>query len=94
MSPPRVLVLAHDGAIEVGADFTAVEGCWMAGLARMAETGDRLLMVDGSLSGPSAQALAVHEGISYDLEVDTTSETPATAARTIHRHLFACRSDR
>ncbi len=94
MTLPPVLVLPDDGAVVVGEAFTAVEGHWMAGLARMAETGDRLLMVDGSLSGPSAQALAVHEGISYDLEVDTASETPATAAHTIHRHVYASRSDR
>ncbi len=138
-APPSLLdrgglVLSGDGAVEVGADFIAVEGFWMAGLARMAEAGARLLIEDGFVSGPpaqdrwrdalgplpvgwvgircdpdvaaererrrgdrvpgmaGAQALAVHEGIGYDLEVDTTSESPATVADTIHRHFFASRS--
>jgi chloramphenicol 3-O phosphotransferase len=103
----------------------------------MAEAGARLLIEDGFISGPraqarwraalgslpvgwvaircdpaaaaeregrrgdrvsgmaSSQALAVHEGIEYDLEVDTTSLSPATAAQQIQRHFFGpARGDR
>jgi chloramphenicol 3-O phosphotransferase len=107
----------------------------MAGLARMAEAGARLVVEDNFTSGPRAQArwrvalgdlpvgwvgircdpvvaaererrrgdrvrgmagvqaLAVHEGIHYDVEVDTTSESATTVAHAIHRYFFAPRSD-
>ena len=125
------LEVADDGAVRVGAGFAEVEDCWMAGLARMAEVGARLVVEDVFVSGRRAQerwraalaplpvgwvgircepsvaaqresrrgdrvagmartqALAVHEGIEYDLEVDTTSSPPAAVARRIHQHFFA-----
>ena len=124
------LAIAADGTVGVGAAFAAVEDCWMAGVARMAEVGARLLIEDVFVSGPSAQerwdavlaavpvgwvgvrcdpsvaaerergrgdraagmaraqAVAVHEGIHYDLQVDTTTRSPAAVARDIHRHFF------
>ena len=131
------LTVTDDGAVDVGSGFTAVEDCWMAGLARMAEVGARLVVEDNFVSGPlaqerwraalsplpvgwvgircdpsvaarretgrgdrvggmaSIQALAVHEGIEYDLEVDTTSQQPAAVAHEIRQHFFpASRSDR
>ncbi len=37
------------------------------------------------------QALAVHRGISYDLEVDTDGQRPEEAARLISQHFFGNR---
>ena len=134
-APPSLLgegglAFAHDGTVDVGDDFAAVEDCWMAGLARMADVGARLVIEDNFVSGRSAQerwraaltpvpvgwvgircepgvaaqresarwdrvpgmaraqALAVHDGIDYDLVVDTTREPPAVVAEQIRRHFF------
>lgn len=58
--PPALLSsdgldLGADGSVSVAAPFTTVEEYWMAGLARMAERGARLLIEDGFVSGPAAQ---------------------------------------
>lgn len=58
--PPSLLSgqgldLADDGSIGVGEAFTAVERCWMAGVARMAEVGVQILVEDNFVSGPVAQ---------------------------------------
>ena len=130
------LVLGEDGGVEVGPAFTAVEGWWMAGVARMTEVGARILIEDSFVSGrpgqerwraalagvpvawigvrcdpvvaaererqrddrvigmADSQALAVHVGIDYDLEVDAGAESPAALARRIDEQLFAPRADR
>ena len=59
--PPQLLSqggldIAANGSIDVGEAFTRIEQCWMAGLAAMARTGAHLLIEDGFLSGPAAQA--------------------------------------
>ncbi len=59
--PPQLLSqgglgIATNGTIDVGEAFTRVEQCWMAGLAAMARAGAHLLIEDGFLSGPAAQA--------------------------------------
>src|SRR5690606_32818969 len=54
---------------------------------REAERGDRV-------AGMAArQAEAVHRGVGYDLEVDTTGTDPADGARTIAAHLRSSRGD-
>lgn len=133
--PPTLLSsggldLAEDGSVHVGGAFTAVEQQWMAGLARMAGLGARLLIEDGFVSGPAAQqrwraalsevpvgwvglrcdpavaaqrerergdrttgmaemqAIAVHLGIEYDLEVDTSHREPESLADEVVDHWF------
>ncbi len=59
--PPQLLSqggldIAANGSIDVGEAFTRIEQCWMAGLAAMARTRAHLLIEDGFLSGPAAQA--------------------------------------
>ena len=58
--PPRLLStdgldLAADGRVNIGADFTAVEQLWMAGVARIAELGGQILIEDNFVSGPTGQ---------------------------------------
>ena len=52
---PEGLDLADDGSVHVGDAFATVEDQWVAGLARMAESGARILYEDAFVSGPSAQ---------------------------------------
>nr|WP_269330537.1 hypothetical protein [Kineosporia babensis] len=124
------LSFAADGEVVVGAGFQQVEDWWMAGVARMVQTGARVLIEDNFVSGPGGQqrwqavlaeapvgwvgvrcapsiaaareqvrgdrvtgmaakqADAVHEGIAYDLEVDTGTQSSAEAAGRIQAHFF------
>lgn len=52
---PEGLDLADDGSVHVAAAFSAVEDQWLAGIARMAESGARILYEDAFVSGPSTQ---------------------------------------
>lgn len=57
-------------------------------VSREAARGDRI-------AGMAAlQAELVHDGVHYDLEVDTTSTTSADCARTVAAHLRSSRDDR
>ncbi|MGV9252531.1 chloramphenicol phosphotransferase CPT [Streptomyces sp. NPDC003697] len=116
------IVLAADGGVTVGAEFTALEAAWRYGVAAMARAGARIIVDDVFLGGPASQqrwrkalgglevlwvgvrcesavaagrevargdrirgmaasqADVVHEGVFYDLVVDTThTESPACA---------------
>jgi len=131
--PPDLL--AGDGlvlaaAVQVGESYTAVEDTWLAGLARMAELGTRLLVEDNFVSGPAAQqrwrsalgsvpaafvgvrcpaevaarrelrrgdritgmaaqqAESVHQGIEYDLELDTAVAGPEQNAALVRARFF------
>ena len=119
------LDITSDGTVDVGDAFTRIETCWMAGIAAMARAGAHVLVEDGFLSGPAAQArwraaldgltvvwvgvrlapdLAaerearrgdrapgmaaaqatnIHEGIHYDLEIDTSTGTPTELAQVV-----------
>jgi chloramphenicol 3-O phosphotransferase len=44
-----------DGQIGIGSEFTRPEEIWMTGVAAMARTGARIIVVDYFLRGPSAQ---------------------------------------
>lgn len=126
---PDGLQLAEDGQVEVGPEFTVVEGHWMAGIAAIAEHGGHVIVEDNFVSGPAArhrweaalsevetrwigvrcaseiaarreakrgdrplgmaaqQADAVHDGIHYDLIVDTGSASAAELAEQIRAAL-------
>lgn len=123
------LDIADDGSISVGASFTDIEKCWMAGVAATARAGAHVIIEDNFLSGPAAQdrwrealaglhtvwvgvrlaprlarerelqrgdrtvgmaelqATSVHQGITYDLEIDTSRGTPAELARELASHI-------
>lgn len=134
--PPALLSaggldIAEDGAIDVGARFTAVELSWMAGVAAIVRAGTHVIVEDSFLSGPSAQqrwryalasldvvwvgvrlapelarererlrgdrnvgmaelqAASVHEGIVYDIEIDTSRGTPAELAEELSTRVHA-----
>lgn len=59
-APPSLLEadglqVAEDGGVFVGRLFEAVEDCWMAGVARMAEAGVAVVVEDNFVSGPRGQ---------------------------------------
>lgn len=125
------LDIADDGTVDVGDAFTRIETCWMAGIAAMARVGAHILVEDGFLSGPAAQArwrtaldgltvvwvgvrlapdlaaerearrgdrapgmaaaqaTSVHEGIDYDLEVDTATGGPTELAQVVAAQITA-----
>jgi chloramphenicol 3-O phosphotransferase len=49
------LQVTPDGGVLVGRRFEAVEACWMAGVARMAEVGANVVVEDNFVSGPRGQ---------------------------------------
>jgi chloramphenicol 3-O phosphotransferase len=50
------LLVGQDGQVSAGAAFSAVEDCWMAGVAQMARSGVGVIIEDSFVSGPCAQA--------------------------------------
>jgi chloramphenicol 3-O phosphotransferase len=76
------IVVAADGAVSVGADFRALEAAWMDGIAAMARAGARVI-IDRTPGMAASQAELVHEGVRYDLEVDTTHTESLACARAI-----------
>jgi chloramphenicol 3-O phosphotransferase len=123
------IMFATDGAVNVGADFRALEAVWMDGVAAMAHAGARVIIDDVFLGGAASQqrwqqtlgglgvlwvgvrcesavaagrevargdriqgmaasqAEVVHQGVFYDLEVDTTHTESLVCARTIATHV-------
>lgn len=123
------IVVAADGAVNVGADFRALEAAWMSGVVAMVRAGARVVIDDVFLGGAASQqrwqraldglpvlwvgvrcesavaagrevargdrtqgmaasqADVVHEGVHYDLEVDTTHTESLECARTIAARL-------
>ncbi|GAB49331.1 putative chloramphenicol 3-O phosphotransferase [Mobilicoccus pelagius NBRC 104925] len=119
------LDITDDGTVDVGDAFTRIETCWMAGIAATARAGAHILLEDGFLSGPAAQArwraaldgltvawvgvrlapglaaerearrgdrapgmaaaqaTSIHEGIDYDLEINTATGTPTELAQAV-----------
>lgn len=119
------LVFHHDGRVETGADFTAVEDAWYAGLAATATAGSGLILDEVFLGGARsqsrlraalaglrvawvavdcdldvavmreaaragrtpgmavAQAPLVHEGVEYDVRIDTTVQSSTACAAEI-----------
>ena len=59
---------AGGGGVNIGPDFRLLEAAWMAGVAAMVRV---------------SQAEAVHRGVAYDLEVDTTHAESLVCARDI-----------
>ncbi|QOV37269.1 chloramphenicol phosphotransferase CPT [Streptomyces ferrugineus] len=122
------IVFEADGGVSVGADFTALDAAWVAGIAAMARAGARIIVDDVFLGGAASQrrwqkaldgltvlwvgvrceravaegreiargdrvpgmaalqADVVHQGVRYDLEVDTTHTESLECARTIAAH--------
>jgi chloramphenicol 3-O phosphotransferase len=116
---------APDGAVNVGAEFRAMETAWLEGVAAMARSGARIIQDDVFLGGAASQqrmrhllgglsvlwvgvrcdaavaagrelargdrvqgmaekqAELVHDGVVYDVEVDTTHTESLACARTI-----------
>jgi chloramphenicol 3-O-phosphotransferase len=68
------IVFGPDGSVIVRDDFRRAEACWYAGVAA----------VEGMAR---LQAGRVHEGVVYDLIVDTTAASTADYAGTIASHL-------
>lgn len=123
------IVFAADGAVNVGAEFRALEAAWMSGVVAMVRAGARVVIDDVFLGGAASQqrwqraldglpvlwvgvrcesavaagrevargdrtqgmaasqADAVHDGVIYDLEVDTTHTESLACARTIAARL-------
>ncbi|MFJ8074568.1 chloramphenicol phosphotransferase CPT [Streptomyces sp. NPDC096176] len=119
------LEIAADGAVNVGAEFRALEASWMEGVAAMVRAGAKVIIDDVFLGGAESQqrwqkvlgdldvlwvgvrcestvaagrevargdrvqgmaalqADVVHDGVVYDLEVDTTHNESLACARTI-----------
>lgn len=51
----RGIVLAADGSVSVGADFTALEAAWRHGIAATARAGGRVIIDDVFLGGAASQ---------------------------------------
>lgn len=126
------IAISSDGAVDIGADFRALEQAWAQGVVAMVRAGARVIIDDVFLGGAAsqqrwrklldgphgvdvlwvgvrcdstvaagreiargdrvqgmaeAQADIVHEGVHYDLEVDTTHTESLTCARTIAAHV-------
>ena len=74
---------ASDGAIIVGPQFRALEAAWIEGVAAMARAGGRIIVDEVFLGGAASQAEIVHQGVVYDLQVDTTYTEALDCARAI-----------
>ena len=68
---------ASNGAVIVGAQFRALEAAWIEGVAAMARAGDRVF------GQAASQADVVHQGVVYDLQVDTTRTEALACARAV-----------
>ena len=56
---------------------------WLAGIAATARAGTGVILDDVFLDGSASQARVVHRGVTYDVEVDTTSSSSAQCARAV-----------
>jgi len=81
------------GAVVIGPEFRALEAAWMAGVAAMAQAGARIIVDDVFLGGAASQQrwqqalgtlrVLAHQGVTYDVEVDTTHTEALDCARAI-----------
>src|SRR5215813_12466751 len=91
--PRSGLVLEPDGTVRVKPEYRAVEEIWYQGLAVMASRGAFLILdevlvaADREAARPDrvrgmaiTQAVAVHAGVVYDVQVDTTHCSAAACA--------------
>jgi chloramphenicol 3-O phosphotransferase len=79
--PRSGLVLEPDGTVRVKPEFRAIEAIWYQGLAAMASR--EAARPDRVPGMAVTQAEAVHAGVVYDVEVDTTNCSPIACARRI-----------
>ena len=88
-----VIKFPRDGSVVIGPEFRALDEAWAAGVAAMARAGARC---DGAVAAAreiargdrpagmaASQAGAVHHGVTYDFEVDTTHAEALDCARAI-----------
>jgi chloramphenicol 3-O phosphotransferase len=76
-----------DGSVTVGDDFRRAEASWYAGVAAIGAVAREHGRSDRVGGMARLQATRVHEGVVYDLVVDTTAASAADCARTIASHL-------
>lgn len=80
-TPAAGIKFASDGAVIVGPEFRLLEAAWISGIAAMAGAGARIIGM------AAAQADVVHQGVVYDLQVDTTHTEAWECARAIAAHV-------
>ena len=80
---PALIEFAADGAVIVGPEFRRLEAAWIEGIAAMARAGARIILDEVFLGGAASQAELVHQGVAYDLQVDTTHAEALDCARAI-----------
>ena len=84
----EVFLAGAEGQSRLAEALDGLAVCWVGVRCDAAVAAVREATREDRVTGmATAQADVVHQGVRYDLEVDTTNQSPAEAAAVIYRHL-------